>query len=639
MNRDSDSDKIYELDESTSKLEVKTSLQLLDQLMYKCSIEVAIARGFNTKTRNNAVPVTFALNLLLWYTTKLNHEANLIHVVDPKAFIGVIDYVMWQTLPAEEKYRRCRYGNAHNGNVFYIHTVGGSDNSNKLLAVAVFYEHRSYAKYAQMIKKIVTIAQRSHYENLWKPGQLKQDSEVIRFQVGTWLKPEFAKNAIQNDESFDSSSETSSVDELSMWIDATTRSSLFELSETTKATLTRENENNNNNNNLHNASDSFDLNNSTIDRGLDDSEFSDYLPPALSNASTVSTSHEYTADDILDEDDELRDLLEEDEILQELVQPPLGASVAEYIPANDIKAIERKAMHKQLLLNMQKKTQIAVQKRNEEAMDKSFLRRQSRDSERFQILKRRGKVHFDDDNITMDSRVYGSGVPRLYPTPSKSWNNQDDDYLDYAFYGFVREDGTMVNDIMTLPLGKDYNSQRRGSNVYIRAIHFKNTFTHVTGSKATGRMILFYSKYENIDRSLFSTKYKSIAVHDILQKSTTMYAGDLEEAEAIDVFYNPTIMSFYDFKNVILGERYQVLYDYYADLNTQAVKGVVGEDVESVDSIKTKWVKLDGLDLPFFYDGNDKIATRGMLGVLFMGDYFGGEVETNLVLRVYFNSK
>ena len=44
------------------------------------------------------------------------------------------------------------------------------------------------------------------------------------------------------------------------------------------------------------------------------------------------------------------------------------------------------------------------------------------------------------------------------------------------------------------------------------------------------------------------------------------------------------------------------------------MKGVVGEDIESVDSIKTKWVKLDDLDLPFFYDGEDKIPTPGIKG-------------------------
>jgi hypothetical protein len=118
-----------------------------------------------------------------------------------------------------------------------------------------------------------------------------------------------------------------------------------------------------------------------------------------------------------------------------------------------------------------------------------------------------------------------------------------------------------------------------------------------------------------------------------------MYAGDIEELETIDLFYNPTILSPLDFKNIVLGNKYQVHWDYYAELNTQAVKGVVGEDVESVDSVKTKWVKLDNLDIPLYYEDNDKVPSRGMLGILFMGDYFGGLIETNLVMRVYYNSK
>jgi hypothetical protein len=192
---------------------------------------------------------------------------------------------------------------------------------------------------------------------------------------------------------------------------------------------------------------------------------------------------------------------------------------------------------------------------------------------------------------------------------------------------------------MKLPLGYDYNSQRRGSNVNIKALHFRNTFTHVTGTKASGRMILFFSELPWTESSLLLGRtWKEVKTEDILQKSVTMYAGDLEELEAADVFYNPTIMSQYDFKNVILGQKFTVLYDYYVDLNTQAVKGLVGEDVESVDSIKTKWVKIDDLELPLFYEGEDKLPMRGMLGVLFMGDYFGGEIETNMTLRVFYNS-
>jgi hypothetical protein len=274
----------------------------------------------------------------------------------------------------------------------------------------------------------------------------------------------------------------------------------------------------------------------------------------------------------------------------------------------------------------------------------SFAKKMKREEDRYNSRKRTGKMHngpygMNANAKTEDNRYKTHDLRGQQMPVNKSFTKQDDDYLDYAFYGFIREYGTIVNDIMTLPLGYAFNSERRGSTVTIKAIHFRNTFTHVSGSKVTGRLILFYTSKEMSYTNIFGRHWTDVKTEDILQKSVTMYAGDLEEGDAIDLFYNPTVQSQYDFKNVILGTQFLVLYDYYSDMNTTAVKGVVGEDIESVDNIKTRWIKIDDLDLELFYDGDDKIATRGQLGVLFMGDYFGGEIETNLTLRVFYNSR
>ena len=326
-------------------------------------------------------------------------------------------------------------------------------------------------------------------------------------------------------------------------------------------------------------------------------------------------------------DSTLIEALNEEPSITSLLEPQEKESNIQILPSKVLVEAEQEVL-KEVVKEVIKKHHNVTTKRSrsdyesEDPLNMSMQRKLAREEIRYNARKRTGQLYTGPNTLAkskFDFRNETHDAAGRQIVPNRAFTKQDDDYLDYAFYGFIREYGTIMNNIMKLPLGFDYNSQRRGSSVVIKALHFRNTFTHVTGTKASGRMILFYSEKEWSEIFLLARRFKDVKVEEILQKSVTMYAGDLEELEAADVFYNPTIMSQYDFKNVILGRQFQILYDYYVDLNTQAVKGVVGEDVESVDTIKTKWVKIDDLELPLFYDGNEDVPMRGTLGVLFLG--------------------
>jgi hypothetical protein len=390
--------------------------------------------------------------------------------------------------------------------------------------------------------------------------------------------------------------------------------------------------------------------NETLDESIDVNNSNQSL---LIPSTIAPITDDRTISEILDDDDVIRDYINQHEVLKEVVKGNTtlrvvgqknnnNDDVVDLLPAKVLVEAEKEVVKeclKEIIMDKSNNMSIKEIADSYALETSSFIKQVAAVENRLRITLPRKYKHRTIANFpTIDTRMLLPELQMKHPR-SRSWKYQDDDYIDYAFYGFIREAGTIVKDIMTLPLGFEYNSERRGSNVVIKGIHFRNTFTHVTGTKVQGRMIVAFSEFEQSGLNMFNNRvFNDLETHEILQKSVTMYAGDIEELDAVDIFYNPTIMSQYDFKNVILGRRWKILYDYYADLNTEAVKGVVGEDIESVDSQKTKWVKLEDLELPLFYDSDDKVPTRGSLIVLFMGDYFGGEIQTNMTMRVYYNS-
>lgn len=252
------------------------------------------------------------------------------------------------------------------------------------------------------------------------------------------------------------------------------------------------------------------------------------------------------------------------------------------------------------------------------------------------IIKKRERTNEIQNDMFNPKKYIKPDYPKQMDR-SKGIELNQHDYVDYAFTGFCRESGTVLTDIMKIASGFNTKAERLGNRLLVTAIHFRNVFSHRSGAKSTGRMILFYSKYpmKSTIPVVNIATYKDVNPNEILEKSITQYIEDVEELDAPDLLYEPTILSDYNYNNVYQNDLYEILYDYYADFNTQAVKS----EIDSLEQIRTKWVKLNDLELEFWYDQpNDKIASKGLLGVLFMGDYFGGEVSANLTLRVYFDT-
>lgn len=591
--------------------------------------------GFNNRKHKCTIPL--ALNYFLYYVSQRGFQDNINYRVNVKALLDFIDFCFFNSKPADQSFTRISCG-ANKGKYTYYFTL--IDNGeNELLTTGTLFVHTGYKK---AIHNLVELCKRPAKEKEYIKATidaLREDQAKMQKwyeKRGLLGNEEEAKAADEDasDVTFTESFSGEDSEDTAIPAPKSVRKQIMEIStpapkpyeqtEQEKLALEWAIEN------------PYSMNNPYIS-----------VTPIQKNNDNAQN---ITAEPVVNIDQsiidpELKEALNVNETLNSLLEPQPKETVVDLIPPKILIESEQEVLKEVVKEVVKKHHDKRVRDESFDGldyMDSSTQRKMLREEARYESRKRTGRLingpnTLAAQRIATDYRMMSRDAAGREINPNRSYTKQDDDYLDYAFYGFIREYGTIMNDIMKLPLGFDYNSYRRGSNVTVKALHFRNTFTHVTGTKASGRMILFYSEKE-WTYTLFGRHWTSVKVEEILQKSVTMYAGDLEELEAADVFYNPTIMSQYDFKNVILGRQFQILYDYYVDLNTQAVKGLVGEDIESVDSIKTKWVKIDGLELPFFYDGDDDKPTRGCLGVLFMGDYFGGEIETNMTLRVFYNS-
>ena len=577
------------------------------------------ARG----SRNNLVPLPMALNFFLYYVTARSLLDEVNYKVKTKVLLKFIDYCHYNLPDRKMGYGHwgtaIKCGTDEKGRAYYFSLLIPPDNTPFSMGAA--FMHTSFLKTRSELLECAPSTKQTIFRLLGPvPLEKRQKEFVERIEherAAFLLHSESPKNSWVQEES--SSLEVTFSDDSVASDDSSANSFVGPKSQ--RPIVPPNPTSTNNNNNFQEVS--FD----------DEADLSDYLPPA--EISTLNNTN-------LDESalhPNLVENLNNDNMLSSLLENEDGVSNTTSLTYADLARAENNVLNETVTDCVRRHHQKRSSEYSSEQFEASFIKALGREENRALSRKRRG-ISFTGKGETLDLRNEIMDIRYLKAKPPKAFLKQDDDYLDYAFYGFIREAGTVINDIMTLPQGLDYNSERRGDEVYIRAIHFRNTFTHVTGTKASGRMVLFATDKEYSHDNMFGVRtFDTIETHDILQKSVTMYAGDLEEAEAIDAFYNPTIMSQYDFRNVILGNKFEILYDYYVDLNTQAVKGVVGEDIESVDSIKTKWVKLDGLDIPLRYEGDNKVPTRGLLGIVFMGDYFGGEIETNLTLRDYNNSR
>ena len=135
-----------------------------------------------------------------------------------------------------------------------------------------------------------------------------------------------------------------------------------------------------------------------------------------------------------------------------------------------------------------------------------------------------------------------------------------------------------------------YNiAMRDGTSITIVGLELRYKLKRTTGSQACPRVILL------IDSEPINPK--DYVARDILDRSSTKWVENLEELEVPDLDNNCTNLSALSFNNIVDNNRMRVLYDYQVDLNTKAIKGVVGEDIMSVDCADTKYVFFQDLDI------------------------------------------
>lgn len=220
------------------------------------------------------------------------------------------------------------------------------------------------------------------------------------------------------------------------------------------------------------------------------------------------------------------------------------------------------------------------------------------------------------------------------------------DFMDFVHYGWIEESGNIEMEFMNMPLDNDYQNGRRSNDVFVKAIHIRTQFKRFSGTEATARLVVFYVNDVLTHEMQFprgfdilpSDQLNILKVEDILQKSPVYYAGNIAELDFPDLMENPTCLSPYNFENVVLNDRIQILYDYYVDLNCQGIEGLAGENVDTMDQQYTKVVKLDNLDLHIRYEPGTKFPNRGTIGAVWIGDYGGGMVGCNSWFRVYYVS-
>lgn len=256
-------------------------------------------------------------------------------------------------------------------------------------------------------------------------------------------------------------------------------------------------------------------------------------------------------------------------------------------------------------------------------------------------------------SIKLDMFISASGM---------MWNCRD-----VYFNGRVPEDGIVLADVMGIsktyydnPEARTTTGTRLGNYVYVKAIHTKITWKLYSGDSANVRLIIGYYNGNPEDQisatgagewitneagELLGYNAAGLGVSEILQPSPHIDIQNLEDGELPNYAETPTNFSPYNFINHMLDDKFQILFDNYADLNVQAMNTdgveIVGEggDVSFGCSYKaSRNVKLDDLDLEIMYQSDKRTPYFGNIFYLLIGDYEGGVIQCTMWSRIYYIS-
>lgn len=243
----------------------------------------------------------------------------------------------------------------------------------------------------------------------------------------------------------------------------------------------------------------------------------------------------------------------------------------------------------------------------------------------------------------------GKGYISVYNTQAAfEGPSFDTQYCDFAVVAPVEESGWCQNTILNLPL--DYTTGRTSDSIRVYKIDVKGEFKLNFGGSASPRIVFYIDRQPELGTTLLGKPYvKPRSVDDILSKDPLNLGERLltvAEGEIPNVEGNPNCLCFPNFVNTKseLSDAIVHIYELYKDLNVQAIKGIVGEDVDNIPVKSTfKFSIPCDVNVRFAKRPAGSTTDYGQaiimnnISFMWIGDYDGGVVSGICYTRCYYH--
>lgn len=244
----------------------------------------------------------------------------------------------------------------------------------------------------------------------------------------------------------------------------------------------------------------------------------------------------------------------------------------------------------------------------------------------------------------------GKGYISVYNTQAAfEGPSFDTQFCDFATIGPVAEDGSCYPSILNIP--QDYTTGRSSNSIRVYKIDVKGEFKLNFGGNASPRIIFYVDRQPTLETSLISGRLtvKARLVEDILSKDPLNLVQRLitvGEGEVPNVLDNPNCLCFPNFVNTKteLSDAIVHIYELYKDLNVQAIKGIVGEDIDNIPIKQTfKFSIPCDINVRFAKRPNGDNSNYGQaiimnnISFMWIGDYDGGVVSGICYTRCYYH--
>lgn len=236
-----------------------------------------------------------------------------------------------------------------------------------------------------------------------------------------------------------------------------------------------------------------------------------------------------------------------------------------------------------------------------------------------------------------------AAVSRFLTQPYFEGPSNDTQYCDFACIDDVPESGYVWDTILYSP--KNLGTGRDSNAIRVYRIEFKGEFKLEFGGSASPRLIVFIDKQPTIHTPLFGTpsvnarQTNEIIVNDILSLRARFESGF--EGEIPNIEGNPNCFCFNNFINTKsdLSDSIVPIYEFYRDLNCNAVKDVAGEGIDNIPVKTTFKFTIDDLDIHVrFADDNPETVIMNNISFMWIGDYYGGVITGICYARCYYHS-